>query len=341
MTFFLADKKECVLGGRYGRLGEFHRYIQGEREDARQGILREILDAVRHDIPCLCGAVGGVVLATIDRWGLPCREFLCPECGLLRVSPRWDDATYGRIYAGPFWKLQSGSAAITRDRFDLSVERGRPFAETLTRFTSVHGKRVLELGCSYGAGLVRLAGAGAASLVGYDWDENILETGRGYTGFDLRRGGVDAALADHPAGVDIVVLRHVFEHILDPFGEGVKLRKLLAPGGLLFIEVPGVMNPEEWSPDPMGFFNAFHVYSYCLRTLSRVMERCGFMLVAGDEHLFSLWKPVDNPEVHKWEDRRAAERVLSFIGAMERRKRLRQLFPVRSWFLMQSLIGQK
>lgn len=328
-----------LLGRRYDQRGDYHRYIVGEREAARQAVLDVLQDASLVEVPCLCGAIDGVVLATIDRWGLPCREFLCPECGLLRVSPRWDDVTYGRIYAGPFWKLQSGSSAITRERFDLSVERSRLFAETLTRFTSVHGKRVVELGCSYGAGLVQLAGAGAASLIGYDWDENILETGRGYTGFDLRRGGVDAALADHHAGVDLVVLRHVFEHILDPFGEAVKLRKLLAPGGLLFIEVPGVLNPEEWSLDPIGFFNAFHVYSYCLRTLTRVMERSGFALAAGDEHLYSLWKSTEDSAVLPWKNRQAAAEIIAFIKGRERTRRWKQSMPGRMWRMIRQKIG--
>lgn len=327
------------LGKRYRRISEFHRYISAEREKARQSVLNVIKCGALVDVACLCGSSDGIVLATVDRWALPCREVLCPECGMLRVSPRWDDATYQRIYADHFWSLQTGSAALTHERFMMSVERSRAFSEALQRLTPLYGKSVVEIGCSYGAGLVRLLDLGVKSLVGYDWDEEILATGRRYSGCDLRRGGTATALADHPEGVDLVILRHVFEHLLDPLAETAMLRKLLAPGGVLFVEVPGVLNAQEWSPDPFGFFNAFHVYSYCLRTLTRVMERCGFTLVAGDEHLYSLWESIENPVVTPWNDKIAAKEVLSFIETRERKRRWRQSIVGRLGYGIRNVLG--
>jgi len=73
---------------------------------------------------------------------------------------------------------------------------------------------VLEIGCSYGAGVYALKGCGA-NLVGYDYDTRILDIGRKFTGLDLREGGLPTALTDGKR-YDLVILRHVFEHFLGP-----------------------------------------------------------------------------------------------------------------------------
>jgi SAM-dependent methyltransferase len=327
------QNKMPLLGKRYTHPGPFHDYVANERLAARNAILQEIVPAGELiQIPCLCGVSDeDVLLASIDRWGIPSSHVLCRRCGLLRVTPRWDDDTYSKIYAVYFWSLQAGQHEITGERFELSVERAAPFASYLVRQVDLRGKRVLELGCSYGAGLTRLNGLGSAVMVGYDWDPRILELGRQYSGLDLRRGGVNEAIAEADCKYDVVILRHVFEHLLYPFDEGLKLKDLIGEDGLVFLEVPGVLNESEWTPDPIAFFNAFHVYSYCLRTLSRVMERCGFELVHGDEHVYSLWKKTDVKCELPWESSDGSQDVLAFIRRMERLRKLRQSIPGRLW----------
>lgn len=332
-----------VLGKSYTRMGVFHEQVVDERLAARNAIMRGILpEAGMVNIECLCGAGNNenVLLASIDRWGIPSSHVLCRSCGLLSVTPRWVDDTYSKIYAEHFWPLQAGTRAITYDRFKLSVDRATPFASYLLKQVNLRGKRVLELGCSYGAGLTRLKGAEAAIVVGYDWDRRILELGREFSGLDLRHGGIKEAIAEAEDKYDVVILRHVFEHMLHPIDEGLKLKDLICANGLVFVEVPGVLNESEWTPDPMAFFNSFHVYSYSLRTLTRVLERCGLELVIGDEHVYSIWRKTSVSKLLPWEDRLAADQVLGFIKKMERNRKLRQSRLGRVWMRANEIFGR-
>lgn len=315
-----------LLGERYSRFCDYHHNIKGQRAEAREAILELVHGAQLMSVPCLCGDKDeSTCLATIDRYGLPCREVWCPQCGLLRISPRWSDELYGKIYAKHFFALEIGSTELTKKRYQLSISRSKVFIHQLEKYVNVEGKKVVEIGCSYGAGLVHLQGKGA-DLYGYDFDEDILSIGRKYSGLELRNGGVDAALSDHSGDCDVVILRHVFEHFLDPYNETDKLRKLLNSEGILVIEVPGILNQNQWLPDPARYINVFHAYSYCLRTLRQVMERCGFVLIHGDECLYSFWKKTTEANVASWGNEREATRILSYIKKMEKKRKLQRSF---------------
>lgn len=99
------------LGKRYTKIGSAHHYISSDRAKAVDKICEEILPYAKYvSNPCLCNTVDkkDIVLAEIDRWGLPARSVLCLNCGLIRIDPRWDDQTYTSIYAKYFWPLQIG-----------------------------------------------------------------------------------------------------------------------------------------------------------------------------------------------------------------------------------------
>lgn len=320
-----------LLGDRYGRLGRFHTYVTGERATARAAILEIVEASPVIDVPCLCGATDeDQLLAGIDRWGLPCRQILCNACGLIRSSPRWLDETFSTIYAKHFWPLQSGSREISSNRFQLSLERSKPFYQRLQQLP-LKDKNVCEIGCSYGAGLFHVK-SDTKRIVGYDWDTSILKIGKEMTGLDLRHGGVEAAVADNPQGYDIVILRHVVEHFLSPLKEIQNLHRLLAPGARLVIEVPGVFNSSEFSPDPLGFFNAFHTFSFSLKTLTELMHRCGFRCVYGDEIVFSIWEASTSPpKANPQNGREEAAKILAALRQYEKRRQFDQSVLGKAW----------
>lgn len=327
-------QEESILGRRYDQIGRAHSYVKGERADARDAIVKSILPHSKMvEIPCLCGAnFYDQPIAKIDRWGIPISAVLCMQCGLMRLHPRWDNDTYFEIYREYFWPLQMGCYEVSRERFQLSVERAAGFADFLMAHYDLTGKKVLEIGCSYGAGLYRLQNKGA-KLVGYDYDSRILNIGRAYTDLDLREGGLSAAL-EAGERYDLVILRHVFEHFLNPISEGIFFKNLLTDEGRLFIEVPGVFNDKEWYPEPLMVFNAFHTFYYSLSMLIHVLSICGFTLVAGDEHIYSLWCPDKEFSESSWQDKDLAKSVLRFLKWKERERQRRK------WLASVQLIAQ-
>lgn len=98
-------------------------------------------------------------------------------------------------------------------------------------------KRVADLGCGYDAALARSIAADVASVTLVDLALNPeLEALPNAT---LVRGQLPQALADlDEQSFDVVVLSSVLEHLDDDQGALTACHRLLAPGGVLFINVP-------------------------------------------------------------------------------------------------------
>lgn len=311
-------KQKSVLGKRYDKSGRSHAYIKDERLRARNiNFKNSLSETVFKNILCLCGAdYDDLVLATVDRWGFKVTTVLCKQCGLIRLNPRWDNATYLNIYKKYYWPLASGNFAITQSRFQLSVERAANFIDWLTTHIEMTGKNVLEIGCSYGATLHCLKNS-TSKLTGYDHDPRILEIGRSYTKLDLREGGLSAALQNGEQ-YDLVILRHVFEHFLDPVSEGSSLKALLSEGGKLIIEVPGVLDGDllSRSNDFLMLTDAFHPFSYTLDTLKNVLSSCGFTFQFGNEYIYSCW----SREIEVNERHYRREHALFMLQSLKRKE---------------------
>ena len=96
---------------------------------------------------------------------------------------------------------------------------------------TLDGLRAVDVGCSAGFIADELALAGAATS-GVDIDEPGLEKARARFGervdFRLARGE-DLPFDD--ASVDVAVLNHIYEHVVDPEAVVADIHRVLRPGG--------------------------------------------------------------------------------------------------------------
>lgn len=99
------------------------------------------------------------------------------------------------------------------------------------------GLRAVDVGCSAGFIADELALAGATTS-GVDIDEPGLEKARARFGervdFRLARGE-DLPFEDD--SVDVAVLNHIYEHVVDPESVVADIHRVLRPGGLLYLGV--------------------------------------------------------------------------------------------------------
>lgn len=327
-----------ILGKRFTEITATHVFQGRLGSEARQVILKDIIPNTTHaDIPCLCSSAEkkDFTLATIDKWGLPARNVICATCGLIRISPRWDEGTYSNIYANYYWPMHLEQTELTQSRFNLSVKRAASYAEYLKSKLDLKGKDVLEIGCSYGAGLFQLKDSGA-NLTGYDYDERFLDAGRTFTGIDLKSGGVKEAIVAGKT-FDVVILRHVVEHFLDPVAELKLIKKLLNKDGALFVEVPGGL-ASVYNDDILCGFDVFHAYMYVLQTLKNMMGMCGFILVDGDERILSIWKQSDEPVAVEWSSPETFRKVISHLKDTEVKWQNNRSFKTRVIRKMKSVL---
>jgi SAM-dependent methyltransferase len=97
------------------------------------------------------------------------------------------------------------------------------------------GVRALDVGCSAGFIADELALAGARTC-GVDIDEPGLAKARARFGervdFRAARG---EALPFGDGSLDLVVLNHIYEHVVDPAAVVADIHRVLRPGGLLYL----------------------------------------------------------------------------------------------------------
>jgi SAM-dependent methyltransferase len=128
--------------------------------------------------------------------------------------------------------------------------------------------RMAELGCGSGGMLEALARFGTA--VGVETDAALRARAQ-ERGLDVRAGALPDAIPLHPGRWDAVCLFDVLEHVDDEAGALAACRRLLVPGGRLFVTVPAYAWLWSRHDELLG-----HRRRYTARGLRQVAERAGF-----------------------------------------------------------------
>jgi SAM-dependent methyltransferase len=143
----------------------------------------------------------------------------------------------------------------------------------------VRSGRLLEVGSAAGYFLDAAKGAGFA-VTGIEPAEELARAARIRFGVDVIAGFVEDADLE-PASAGTVCAWHVLEHIPDPLAVLGELRTVLAPGGILALEVPNAGSVEagrlgeawpHWDP-------AHHVGHYTPLALRTLVGRAGYEVV--------------------------------------------------------------
>jgi SAM-dependent methyltransferase len=128
--------------------------------------------------------------------------------------------------------------------------------------------RMAELGCGSGGMLEALSRFGTA--VGVETDAALRARAQ-ERGLDVRAGALPDAIPLHPGRWDAVCLFDVLEHVDDEAGGLAACRRLLVPGGRLFVTVPAYAWLWSRHDELLG-----HRRRYTARALRQVVERAGF-----------------------------------------------------------------
>jgi len=254
----------------------------------REKMFRKYADGTYStvEVPCLCGAQGGQVVVERDRYGLPSPSAICRVCGIVRTTPRLTDDSLAAFYDIEYRPLYDGTLEAQDDFLSLQRARGvniRHFAGDLLSASS----RIVDLGCGAGWTLLPFREAGHW-VAGCDLGSTYLEAGRA-RGLDLRHG--DHTSLTDVAPFDLVILSHVFEHITDPRKLMNEIKPMLAPGGLVYIEVPGLQEIPTSYGDPLRYFQNAHLWNFDLESLTAVMAGYGYRRVRGNEFIRSVFTP--------------------------------------------------
>lgn len=231
-----------------------------------------------EDVACaVCGEAGPTTPA-FEKWGLA--MVTCDRCGHLFVSPRLPEEAVPVLYGSMYWEDYSiaiGSPTLAA-RADWDYRNGftKLQRDVLPFRTS---GRLLDVGASNG-GMVRAARESGFEAVGVEPSSDICALAREANGATMICGDI-RTLKLKAASYDIVTLHDVLEHVFDPVGTLRACRHVLAPGGLLVVEMPSGDSVQALAEgvDWAVYSPLEHVNIFSEANAARIVREAGFVIV--------------------------------------------------------------
>lgn len=185
----------------------------------------------------LCNATAREVVSERDRHGQPLVTALCPGCGLIRNDPVPTQEELDRFYGSSYRESYKGASAPRQRQIWRNFEATR---RHIIKFRDIYGRggRWLDLGSGSGE-FLSLATALGAKAEGVEPHAGYSAYCQQTLGLTVRTGTLESC--DYAQGsFDLIRLSHVLEHMRDPVASLATLRDWLAPGGVLYVEVPDI-----------------------------------------------------------------------------------------------------
>jgi 2-polyprenyl-3-methyl-5-hydroxy-6-metoxy-1,4-benzoquinol methylase len=232
----------------------------------------------------LCTGEAFVVLTHRDRYGYPASAVACSRCGLVFLDPVMTADAYGRFYAGTYRPLVSAyhgrlidARTIQQEQRDYAVERG----DLLAPFVSGRGyATLLDIGGS--TGIVAHAFATRFALRATSIDPAPLEAAEAQAlGIETIEGLVESVDLG-PRRFDVVVLCQTVDHLLDVRGTLARVRQLLTPQGVLFVDIVDFRAAylRNWSVEEAVKID--HPYYLTESTIGAFLRATGFDVMRSD-----------------------------------------------------------
>ena len=221
----------------------------------------------------LCRSVSEEVVSSVDRHGRPLTTVICTGCGLLHNDPIPTEAELEAFYRRDYRQDYKGAPEPRLRQVWRNLNRLQAHFATFRDIYTRPG-HWLDLGAGSGefTFLARTLGAEVAAV---EPNEAYAAYCRTKLDLDIRT----ARLEDcdfHPGQFDLIRLSHVLEHMRDPVASLTTLRNWLAPGGILYIEVPDI---ERDARNKMRgrLFHYGHIYNFNPFTLRQTALRAGLV----------------------------------------------------------------
>lgn len=225
----------------------------------------------------LCGSPN-LTLCMSDGRHSNLHYYRCEQCSLWNydIDLGLDQTQYTERYVSPL---------------DPDYKSNRDVAQSW-KFLAEHAPqpgRIMDIGCGNGC-LLHLAREAGWDVRGMELSAEAAEAIRSDQGIDVEVANFLEYESSDDEQYDVVVLRHVLEHLPDPLLAMQKIGELLRPGGLALLEFPntrslsyavkrflknrGLRNrkfDEDWRPG--------HCNEYCRESFEVLLDKTGFDLV--------------------------------------------------------------
>ena len=232
----------------------------------------------------LCGGSVFVGLTHRDRYGYPASVSGCAQCGLVFLDPVMTADAYAAFYINTYRPLVSAfhgrlidARTIQQEQREYAAERGDLLAPDLD---GRQYRTLLDIGGS--TGVVADVFARRFDLRATVIDPAPLETVQAQA---LGLETIDGLIEHVDLGArrfDVIVLCQTVDHLLDIAGTLSRVRELLNPEGLLFVDIVDLRAAylRNWSIEDAVKID--HPYYLTETTMVAYLSRAGFAVTRSD-----------------------------------------------------------
>ena len=240
--------------------------------------------------PCLlCSELlASNIVAQNSKFGKPFDIALCENCDLYYFVKKPSQAFLDDFYKKQFFSelKRSRLTYILKSRFS-TMRAFSQFAYIQTYINATQGKKILEVGSADGTFLSFFIKK-EWYCKGLEFNEYMINKAHKKYGIVLERTNIKDIDPGNER-FDIIALSHVLEHLTDPIDILKHCKKLLNPGGIVFIELPYSPLPEEISPELLqDYLNTTHLFNFRSSSLEKFLMKSDLEPFSLDRFFYSV-----------------------------------------------------
>jgi 2-polyprenyl-3-methyl-5-hydroxy-6-metoxy-1,4-benzoquinol methylase len=267
-------------------------------------------------IPCpICGNERLRRISRKGQFGLPCFVSICPSDGLVFLSPRWTETRYNYFYTTEYDDYYRPTI-FSEETDDSKYKRIKAISLRLKDLDLIHSKKsVLDVGAGMGWSL-QWIGRNYPSfnkLCAIESSGHCIRNIEQVVGADVISRDIESDWTSKD--FDLVIMRHVLEHLLYPIESLRKIGESLSHIGILYIAVPDMMNPR--GSLKRYWFRVAHTFYFSEATLNRIASMANLVPIIikrEDSELWGVFRKATEMSTHQYPcDRKVYEEQLKII----------------------------
>lgn len=201
---------------------------------------------------------------------LPIIASYCSRCSHVQLRQAPTQEQLDLIYHGEYTNVLEKGVLPSADRMQLDCKAYFDFADD---GCFPEDARVLEIGCFDGSFLSLFAGR---KLIGCEPNPMGKIAAERYGVEVIPKYFLAADFQED--SIDLIVMRHLIEHLPDPMAALEDCRQILKPGGKLLIETPNIEHTLQ--QHVIGNFYHQHLHYFSRESLPLLLRRAGFEVLA-------------------------------------------------------------
>jgi SAM-dependent methyltransferase len=257
--------------------------LQERRKRCKLEVSRLESSQLETVIRCnVCGSPRHAILATRDRYGFFLRNAVCLDCGLFYLVDRFTSAGYSDFYeSGSFRTLSCQFNGWTHTIGQVQADQ-LCYANTLATVLAglvprQHVGRLLDVGGS--AGIIAREVGKKFGLQGTVLDPAAEEVAAARTsGVEGFVGSIEEWQTSDR--FDLILLCRSVEHVCDFRFAITRIRDLLKPSGLFYVDIVDFMEMCRTYGAPETFTKVDHCYWFTQTTALAIFRAVGFDIVS-------------------------------------------------------------